>query len=52
MELSTTSKHPPKRQDTLGPMSPIQDWEVERATVKSFIKNYSKLELIQGIDYG
>lgn len=38
MELSTataTSTKPPapKRQETLGPSSPIQDWEVERATV-------------------
>lgn len=32
MELSTAPKMP-KRQDTLGPASPIQDWEVERATV-------------------
>lgn len=23
----------PRRQETLGPMTPIQDWEVERATV-------------------
>ncbi|KAL0141920.1 hypothetical protein V8B55DRAFT_1493481 [Mucor lusitanicus] len=35
MELSTntTAPKPPKRQETLGPTSPIQDWEVERATI-------------------
>ncbi|CAO0798176.1 unnamed protein product [Mucor circinelloides] len=35
MELSTntTAPKPPKRQETLGPASPIQDWEVERATI-------------------
>lgn len=32
MELSTSPKAP-KRQVTLGPTSPIQDWEVERAQV-------------------
>lgn len=38
MELSTntTAPKPPKRQETLGPTSPIQDWEVERATVSSY----------------
>ncbi|KAI8639423.1 hypothetical protein BD408DRAFT_320059, partial [Parasitella parasitica] len=30
---STTSPKNPKRQETLGPTSPIQDWEVERATI-------------------
>lgn len=38
MELSTntTAPKPPKRQETLGPASPIQDWEVERATVSNY----------------
>lgn len=35
MELSTSPKTP-KRQETLGPMTPIQEWEVERATVKTY----------------
>jgi hypothetical protein len=30
---TATKPQPPKRQETLGPSSPIQDWEVERATV-------------------
>ncbi|KAK4518981.1 U2 snRNP complex subunit [Mucor velutinosus] len=35
MELptNTAAPKPPKRQVTLGPTSPIQDWEVERATI-------------------
>ncbi|KAI7894826.1 uncharacterized protein EV154DRAFT_497143 [Mucor mucedo] len=39
MELSTSPKTP-KRQETLGPMTPIQDWEVERATVVVEAKSY------------
>lgn len=39
MELST-SPRTPKRQETLGPMSPIQDWEVERATVIIYHANF------------
>lgn len=35
MELSTAAPKAPKRQETLGPTSPIQDWEVERATVRN-----------------
>ncbi|CEP18148.1 hypothetical protein [Parasitella parasitica] len=33
MELATTLPKHPKRQETLGPASPIQDWEVERAMI-------------------
>jgi hypothetical protein len=35
--MEITHTRGPKRQETLGPTSPIQDWEVERATVSSLI---------------
>ncbi|KAG1454783.1 hypothetical protein G6F56_007237 [Rhizopus delemar] len=48
LPLSPKSPKSPRRQLTLGPATPIQDWEVERATLlKNFRESHEKAERLE-----